>query len=286
MTVVTVVFLGNQNHVLRVKCVSQFGNLDTRDHFLAARRDSIATPLTPTNAQSGFTQISLPSHLCSPGSCVNTHRPPALNKSPRRPPYTAPLSSTGGLRWQLYKCWQSVPEQHWFCSNQSREIATHGKWHCLCAIAYISALIVAGQTRPGQTGGLVSWVVWTAGKHQPAVCSPERCGRPSCRPYLKCEWTNLILVQRKTIAIFPKNPFSSNSVWNWSGKVAFAFTDHTWTVRFPFYFQIYFQFDTFHEVAIHTSHVKRANSQPGPVQSQQSTPNSTSKGSQSSASYF
>lgn len=176
-------------------------NLDTRDHFLAARRDSISTPLTP-NAQSGFTQISLPSHLCSAGSCVNTHRPPALNKSPWQPSYTVPLPSTWGLRWQLYKCWQSVPEQHWFCSNQSRDIETHGKWHCPCAIAYISALIVAGQTRPGPTGGLVSWVVRTAGKHQRAVCSLERCGRPSCHPYLKCEWTNLILVQRKQSPFF------------------------------------------------------------------------------------
>lgn len=60
--------------------------------------------------------------------------------------HATPLA-TGRLRWQLYKWWQSVPEQHWFCSNQSREIATHGKWHGLCAVAYIAALIVAGQTR-------------------------------------------------------------------------------------------------------------------------------------------
>ena len=115
-----------------------FPSLKPRHTFplpLAAHHHSFSPSLPrDPDAQSSFTQISLsPSpHPHSPGSCVNTHTPPALNKPSTQPLNAMPLLSraaTGELRWQLYKCWQSVPEQHWFCSNQSGEIAMHGKWH-------------------------------------------------------------------------------------------------------------------------------------------------------------
>lgn len=107
----------------------------------------INTRSLPLTAQSSFTKISV-SIISALMPCVNTQRPVVLNKPSPPPLYTKPLpgATSGRQRRQLYKCWRSVPEQHWFCSNQSRVIAAHGKWHSLCAIAYISALTVAGQT--------------------------------------------------------------------------------------------------------------------------------------------
>lgn len=86
----------NQNHVLRVKCVSQF---EGHTHISTSPRRSSSfhvIVITPDpDTQSSFTQISLPpsSHLPSLGSCVNTHRPTALNKPSMQPLHTMPLPS-------------------------------------------------------------------------------------------------------------------------------------------------------------------------------------------------
>lgn len=103
--------------------------------------------------------------------------------------------ATGRLHRQLYTCWQSVPEQHWFCSNQSREIAMHGKWQPVCHSIHFSINCCWADSASKMVGW--SRESYDSGKHQRAVCLLERCGRPICHPYLISEWTNLIPIQQK-----------------------------------------------------------------------------------------
>lgn len=136
--------------------------------------------------------VSLVPSRLPPGSCVNTPRPPALNKpSTQAIVYRRATSPTGRLSWRLHKRWQRVPERHWFSFRSIRR-DLHGKRCSRCAVACISALFVVGQNKPGQ---MVSGAVGNI--RVLSVCSMDHGGGPSCHSYLNSKWTNLIPVQQK-----------------------------------------------------------------------------------------
>lgn len=148
----------------------------------------------PRHSERFYPKLSVslvPSRL-PPGSCVNTPRPPVLNKpSTQAIVHRRATSRTGRPRWRLHKHWQRVPEWHWF-SFQSIRRDLHGKRHSRCAFACISALFVAGQNKPGQmVSGAVGNITVLS------VCPLEHGGGPSCHPYLNSKWTNLIPIQQK-----------------------------------------------------------------------------------------